>query len=663
MSTLRNKLTNIIKTAIALYRNIISHARSSFKPVRGFAMGSNRGIGAVLQTAVTTIANLIHFALTSLWNKIRSILGPIARRLGYAPEMRSFVLYHKGINRSGHIVETAPDTKLDAILDRFFDNCLMKWYWIKSLIRRTAEHMPHRWINFITAIRIRLEMTQIIVKERLTIYRGQLRILLTHFRAESIFRFRVYVGMAADRVSEVAHSLYHIVERGIDFIETHTKKIAIASAYVIAFAALLTLFVGSITGYEYSYNGKVLGIVKEQKDVYETISLIGDKLSEEYQAEIAIDPENDITFKRVMGFGMEISNQDDVLDSFTYLQNMKANAYALIITGKQVGILDKKSAAETVLETIKKKYLKKDESIIYSYVGFEEQIEIKEIETEIGNLENQKEVIARIIAGGIAEKVHEVQKGETFSEIAELYDIEQSQLQQSNPDAVPSQLKIGQKLVLTHAVPLLTVKTMETATYVDKIPYDIAYQDTKNLYKGDSSVKSKGINGEKQVTATIVRSNGVEVSREELSSKVLKDPVSQVVLLGSKPVPPLIGTGTFINPARGKLTSTFGRRWGRMHEGIDIGASTGTPIYASDGGKVIFSGYDGGYGYVVRIDHGGNRVTVYGHCSKLLVKKGEKVFQGQHIANVGNTGNSTGPHLHFEVRINGKALNPLNYVY
>ena len=77
---------------------------------------------------------------------------------------------------------------------------------------------------------------------------------------------------------------------------------------------------------------------------------------------------------------------------------------------------------------------------------------------------------------------------------------------------------------------------------------------------------------------------------------------------------------------------------------------------------MTFSGYNGSLGYMVAIDHGGGRVTWYGHCSKLFVKKGEKVYQGQHFANVGNTGRSTGPHCHFEVHINGVAKNPLKYL-
>ena len=118
----------------------------------------------------------------------------------------------------------------------------------------------------------------------------------------------------------------------------------------------------------------------------------------------------------------------------------------------------------------------------------------------------------------------------------------------------------------------------------------------------------------------------------------------------------------FINPACGVLTSGFGQRWGREHSSIDIGADSGEAIYAAADGTVIFSGTLGGYGNYIKIDHGGGVETAYGHCSSLSVGEGEKVSRGQLIAYVGSTGNSTGPHQHFEVKVNGEFRDPLDYV-
>lgn len=119
---------------------------------------------------------------------------------------------------------------------------------------------------------------------------------------------------------------------------------------------------------------------------------------------------------------------------------------------------------------------------------------------------------------------------------------------------------------------------------------------------------------------------------------------------------------SFIRPATGVVTSRFGARWGSTHTGTDIGASTGTPIYAAASGTVLFSGWKGTLGKLVVINHGNGIQTYYAHCSSLLVSAGDTVTAGQLIAKVGNTGRSTGPHLHFEIRLNGSALNAQNYI-
>ena len=123
---------------------------------------------------------------------------------------------------------------------------------------------------------------------------------------------------------------------------------------------------------------------------------------------------------------------------------------------------------------------------------------------------------------------------------------------------------------------------------------------------------------------------------------------------------------SLINPISGVITSRYGSNDSvrdHTHAGIDIGAPTGTPIKAAASGTVTFSGWSGGYGYVVKMDHGNGVSTVYAHCSQLLVSVGETVSQGDIIAKVGSTGNSTGSHLHLEVRKNGVTYNPQNYVY
>ena len=115
-------------------------------------------------------------------------------------------------------------------------------------------------------------------------------------------------------------------------------------------------------------------------------------------------------------------------------------------------------------------------------------------------------------------------------------------------------------------------------------------------------------------------------------------------------------------PVSGPVTSGFGLRWGRMHEGIDIAVPEGTPVVAAAAGTVIYAGWLGGYGNLVVVDHGGGLATAYAHNSGVAVSVGESVGQGEVIAYSGNTGHSSGPHVHFEVRVNGTAVDPLGYL-
>ena len=128
------------------------------------------------------------------------------------------------------------------------------------------------------------------------------------------------------------------------------------------------------------------------------------------------------------------------------------------------------------------------------------------------------------------------------------------------------------------------------------------------------------------------------------------------------------GTGRFVFPANARISSGFGNRmhpilgYSRFHVGVDFAAPQGSTIFAADSGQVIFSGWYGGYGQAVIIDHGGGLTTLYAHASRLFVREGQAVQQGQAIAAVGSTGLSTGPHLHFEVRQGGNLVNPMGYL-
>ena len=155
-----------------------------------------------------------------------------------------------------------------------------------------------------------------------------------------------------------------------------------------------------------------------------------------------------------------------------------------------------------------------------------------------------------------------------------------------------------------------------------------------------------------------------EIAALEEQSAELADRIrlSQQQSSTPPPIVPPSGSGLFGWPVSGPVTSAFGPRWGRMHEGIDIAVGTGTPVRSSAAGTVIYAGWLGGYGNLVVVDHGGGLSTAYAHNSSVASSLGQVVAAGEVVAYSGNTGNSSGPHVHFEVRVNGSAADPLGYL-
>lgn len=188
-----------------------------------------------------------------------------------------------------------------------------------------------------------------------------------------------------------------------------------------------------------------------------------------------------------------------------------------------------------------------------------------------------------------------------------------------------------------------------TEEYEDDIELDIGITDVITTDKKDeSTVKIAKADITEEIEKAVEKKEAEEARQREVESHTVQ------------------GVYLEVTPVSGIITSRFGNRESIRtsgHTGLDIAAPAGTPIKATADGEVIFSGYSGGYGYVVKISHGNGIQTYYGHCSSLYVSTGETVEAGDVIAAVGSTGNSTGNHLHFEVRVNGTEVNPQNYLY
>jgi murein DD-endopeptidase MepM/ murein hydrolase activator NlpD len=164
-------------------------------------------------------------------------------------------------------------------------------------------------------------------------------------------------------------------------------------------------------------------------------------------------------------------------------------------------------------------------------------------------------------------------------------------------------------------------------------------------------------------STSTVNPAGIQLMVPAPRTNVIPAPVQTRVATGSSYGSEQIAAN-FVWPTRGTLSSNYGRRWGRMHQGIDIAGPIGTPVVAAADGVVVASSYQGGgYGNVIDVQHSDGSMTRYGHNNRLIASAGQAVKQGQHIADMGNTGRSTGPHLHFEIHPGGgSAVNPLAYL-
>lgn len=208
---------------------------------------------------------------------------------------------------------------------------------------------------------------------------------------------------------------------------------------------------------------------------------------------------------------------------------------------------------------------------------------------------------------------------------------------------------------------LVTVVSVADSSYEKAIPFGTQTESDGNMYLGESVTLSEGSEGRAEVLQRTVYKNGVAETVSVISENISAQPVARVVKVGTKQKD-ILKTGVKM-PVSGRLSSPFGPRWGRIHEGIDIAVPEGTPVKAAECGKVSFvSENAGGYGKLVRIDHGYGVQTAYGHLSKITASEGDTVAAGTEIALSGNTGNSTGPHLHFEIIKDGEQIDPAPYI-
>lgn len=210
--------------------------------------------------------------------------------------------------------------------------------------------------------------------------------------------------------------------------------------------------------------------------------------------------------------------------------------------------------------------------------------------------------------------------------------------------------------------PKLDVTSTRSVTYTEEIPFETITQENSGLDQTHRETLQSGSSGEAVVTAEITTVDGQEHGRTIVQRTVLSEATNEVIEIGTKNIG--IGTGVFEIPLTSyTFTSGYKWRWGKLHSGVDLAVPEGNSVYASDNGKVIVAENSGnGYGNYIIIDHQNGYKTLYGHNSELCVAVGDIVAKGDKIALSGNTGNSTGPHVHFEIHVNDEKVDPQQYI-
>jgi murein DD-endopeptidase MepM/ murein hydrolase activator NlpD len=337
-------------------------------------------------------------------------------------------------------------------------------------------------------------------------------------------------------------------------------------------------------------------------------------------------------------------------------------AYMIMVNDKPTLAVQNLADYDKVLNAIEQAYISGNENAVVQAVVLNEKVEPKWQKVNPGALYSAESAVDILLRGTDRRQTYLVSRGDTIWSIAQSHNLTVDEVKQANPQLASETIRPGEELSLVVAEPLVHVSVTEEVTFEEKIPFNTEYRDDKNLYKGTSRIITAGRQGLREATYLITRVSGREVSKELIDETIMEEPRTQIVARGTA-VAPITGSGRFLWPVSGggRITSRYGQRGRSFHYGVDIAGPVGTPIVAADAGVVTSSGWAGSYGILVTIDHGNGYVTKYAHNSSTLVTVGQKVQKGAQIARMGSTGNSTGPHLHFEIIHNGRNVNPLNF--
>lgn len=482
----------------------------------------------------------------------------------------------------------------------------------------------------------------------------QLRLLLQGSMPLVHSKLRAMVYQVRSLLADIAARL-HVISLPR---QAHTALFLTGSLAIAVFAVFNALYT---TGTTVTLDGVTLATVASQEEA-EAAKLsversISDVVGYDYTLEDSkVSYSTGLTYRSAVVDGSEL--EEALSDSL----RMVEHGYALYVDGEMIGATQTEGALEELLEQVAAPY--RNENTVS--IDFVEDVEIKECDLPVDQFTNLADVALLLNSSKAGEVTYTVEAGDVWSVIAQDHDMTNSELLKLNPGYDINKLMPGDVLVISNAVPYLTIVATQMEYYQADIPYEIEYVDDNTMWEGDTKVISKGEYGTSDVVAKVTYQGVEEIERIIESETVLVEPVTEIQARGTLERPSWAPTGTFGWPTSGSLTSDYGYRYifggSDFHGGIDIANKKGTNIYAADGGVVTHAGWMSSYGYLIIIDHQNGYTTYYGHNSELLVSEGDKVYKGEHIAEMGATGRVTGTHCHFEVRYNGERQDPMDYL-
>ena len=431
-------------------------------------------------------------------------------------------------------------------------------------------------------------------------------------------------------------------------------------ALVLLMVSFLVIAGSLPNAYAVLVNGEQVALVGDRAQADTILQQVAAEISSEQ--EVYVDAV--ITFERARAKDKDLATDRELAEIFKKKLNFLCDAYAVCIDGQAKIYVSSEESAQQVLASFKDSFVPREGELLS--VEFAQDVEVKASKADPGKLSSVDEAVALLKNGGHSEQRHVVKQGESLWTIARANDLGVEDLIAANPGLTEdSVLGIGDEVKLSKVEPLAHVVVEYEKEVLESIPYETEYTQSGEIWRGYTRVVQKGHKGKKEVLYHVVSKNGVKVQQEELHSKVLEEPTKMVVARGTRVMVASRGdggSGSLGWPSRGTITSRYGYRGREFHGAIDIDGNTGDPVYAADSGTVMSTGWSGGYGNEILIDHSSGLVTRYAHLSKILVGTGEKVSRGQLIGRVGSSGRSTGSHLHFEVMVNGRKVTPFNYL-